>query len=221
MPAKNPPKRPAPAAAMRGTVLFADIRGYTALAERLDPVAVVALLDEFFAVLAGAIDRQGGRIVHLAGDSLMAGFGLGDAADEPTRAAVRAGRTMVESITQLSSQWERRYGVAAGIGVGVHVGAIVDTELGPPSFRRRTLIGDTVNVAARLCQRARAGEVLFSAAVVEALETPPAEEFIALPNLTLRGRKAPLRIFCVPVSTRLNLEGPSRRRASSSAHVLA
>ena len=221
MPAKSSPKRPPRTEAVRGTVLFADLRGYTAMAERMDPVAVVALLEEFFAVLAGAVERQGGCIVHLAGDSLMAGFGLGEAGDEPTRAAVRAGRTMVESISLLASKWERRYGVLAGIGVGVHVGAIVDTDLGPPSFRRRTLIGDTVNVAARLCQRARAGEVLFSDAVIETLETPPAEEIIALPNLTLRGRKAPVRIYCVPLHTRVNLEDPPRRRTGAAPHVLA
>jgi adenylate cyclase len=221
MSAKNSPKRLLRIEAVRGTVLFADIRGYTALAERLNPVAVVSLLEEFFAVLAGAVERQGGAIVHLAGDSLMAGFGLGDPADEPTRAAVRAGRTMVESILLLSAQWERRHAVVAGIGVGVHVGAIVDTQLGPPSFRRRTLIGDTVNVAARLCERARAGEVLFSAAVIETFETPHVEEFIALPDLTLRGRKAPVRIFCVPVPARLNLESPPRRRVSAAAHIVA
>ena len=127
---------------------------------------------------------------------------------------------MVESIALLAGPWDRRYGVAAGIGVGVHAGAIVDTELGPPSFRRRTLIGDTVNVAARLCQRARAGEVLFSDAVVEALETPAAEEFIALPSLTLRGRKAPVRIYCVPVPVRINLEDSPRRRAAAPPQVL-
>ena len=211
MPAKNPPKRLLRVEAVRGTVLFADIRGYTALAERLNPVAVVSLLEEFFAVLAGAVERQGGAIVHLAGDSMMAGFGLGDPGDEPTRAAVRAGRTMVESIILLSAQWERRHAVVAGIGVGVHVGAIVDTQLGPPSFRRRTLIGDTVNVAARLCERARAGEVLFSATVAAALANRSPEPqagkgpvpFLQLPQFSLPGRNAPLDIWCVPAPKRL------------------
>ena len=188
---------------VRGTVLFADLRGYTALAERLAPEAVVGLLDEFFSILAGAVGEHGGAVYHMAGDSVMAGFGLSDPSAVPVRAAVAAGRTMVASFTPVAAGWARSIGVITGVGIGVHAGDLALAPLGPPAMRRPTLIGDTVNVASRLCQRARAGEVLFSASVADALERAAFGEVMKLPHLKLRGRAAPIQIFCVPARERV------------------
>lgn len=191
---------------MRGTVLFADLRGYTTLAERLSPPVVVGLLDEFFSILAEAIEGRSGTVFHSAGDSLMAGFGLSDPELGPVRDAVDASRRIVAAFAPVSERWRERHAVATGVGVGVHVGELAVADLGPTGFRRRTLIGDTVNVAARLCQRARAGEVLMSASVSDALEGSLVGDMIALPDYTLRGRDAPIRIFCVPARERIVLD---------------
>ena len=199
-------ERPSPAHTTRGTVLFADLRGYTTLAEQLRPVSVVDLLEEFFTVLAEAIDSQGGTVFHAAGDSLMAGFGLSELGAAPVQRAVDAGRRIVESFAPVSERWQRRLGVATGVGVGLNVGELAVTALGPAHLRRQTLIGDTVNIAARLCQRARAGEVLLSSTVVESLEQPVSTEVIALPDLALRGRGTLVRIYCVPARERIVLE---------------
>jgi class 3 adenylate cyclase len=81
--------------------------------------------------------------------------------------------------------------------------------LGPPRHRATTLVGDTVNVAARLCSRARAGEVLFSCTVAAALDGKTAAEgsppFLQLPQFELRGRRRPIDIWCVPAPVRLAL----------------
>jgi adenylate cyclase len=201
-------ERSAGAATVRGTVLFADLRGYTALAERLSPLSVVALLEEFFSLLADAVEGGQGTVFHSAGDSIMAGFGLSELDAEPVRCAVAAGRRIVASFAPVSERWQRRVGVATGVGVGLHVGELALAELGPAHFRRRTLIGDTVNVAARLCQRARAGEVLLSASVAEALDGSATGDVIALPALTLRGRGMPVPIYCVPARERILIERP-------------
>jgi class 3 adenylate cyclase len=193
---------------LRGTVLFADLRGYTALAERLSPLAVVALLEEFFSLLAEAVESGHGTVFHSAGDSIMAGFGLSDLDAGPVCRAVDAGRRIVASFAPVSERWQRRVGVATGVGVGLHVGELALAEIGPAQFRRRTLIGDTVNVAARLCQRARAGEVLLSASVAESLDGTATGDVIALPALTLRGRGVPVSIFCVPARERILIERP-------------
>ena len=144
----------------RCAVLFVDLRGYTTLCEDLAPSAVAILLDEFYAVIGDAIGHAGGKIQNLAGDAVMAVFGL----EEPTpggdgRAAVESGRRMIAAFQAVGDRWEQLHGVTTGIGVGVHVGAVMESDLGPPTLRRPTLVGDTVNVAARLCHRARAGEV--------------------------------------------------------------
>jgi adenylate cyclase len=194
---------------VRGTVLFADLRGYTTLAERLRPVSVVGLLDEFFSVIAEAIEDRAGTVFHAAGDSIMAGFGLSDLGAEPVRSALEAGRRIVAAFAPVSERWQNRLGVPTGVGVGLNVGELALTELGPAQFRRRTLIGDTVNVAARLCQRARAGEVLLSATIAESLEPQALGDIVALPDHTVRGRGMPVRIFCVPARERIVLERPA------------
>jgi adenylate cyclase len=210
-------ERPQGAQTVRGTVLFADLRGYTTLAEQLRPVSVVALLNEFFSLLARAIESRGGTVFHSAGDSVMAGFGLSEVGDEPVRGAVEASREIVATFEPVSERWQQRLGVATGVGVGLNVGEVALTELGPLNFRRRTLIGDTVNVAARLCQRARAGEVLMSSQILDALDGGSADAFVALPDFTVRGRGTPVRIFCAPARERIVLE---RGAAGSAPPVL-
>ena len=141
----------------RGTVLFADLRGYTALAERLAPARIVPLLDEFFGVLAAATASHGGQVFHMAGDGMMAGFGVGSAQDGAREAFAPA-----TSFCRISRTWRR-----AGAGNSPSRPASASdctwarwrsASLGPPGHKRTTLVGDTVNVAARLCGRARAGE---------------------------------------------------------------
>lgn len=200
----------------RGTVLFADLRGYTGLAERLAPARIVPLLDEFFGVLAGATVRYEGRVFHMAGDGMMAGFGVHDLAHSGARQALAAGHAMLQEFATVADRWRRELSIEAGIGVGLHLGEVALGLLGPPGRRRTTLVGDTVNVAARLCSRARAGEVLLSCTVAAALEAdgaaggPDSKQlpclqvpFVRLPQFELRGRSAPLDIWCIPATERL------------------
>lgn len=191
------------------TVLFADMRGYTALAERFRPIQVAALLDEFFTVLVRVAMAFGGEVFHMAGDSMMAGFGVRDPTRSGTCAALAAGCAMLESFVPVAARWRQEYAVITGIGIGIHSGEVAVGSLGPPSRQVTTLIGDTVNVAARLCDRARAGEVLFSGAVAAALSTEAedsdteAKSFLQLPQFELRGRRQLLDIWCVPAPERL------------------
>ena len=193
----------------RAAVLFVDLRGYTALAEQLKPARIVLLLNELFGILAAAIDQHRGRIYHMAGDGLMAGFGCDDRADCGVGDALAAGNDMLRRFAPAAMRWRHELSVDAGIGVGIHLGEVALGFIGPPGRQAATMVGDTVNVAARLCGRARAGEVLFSAAVAAALgaahmlQTP--RPIVRLPQLALRGRSAPLDIWCVPAVDRLTV----------------
>ena len=195
----------------RVTVLFADLRGYTGLAERLPPAMIVPLLDEFFGVLASATTVHGGRIFHMAGDGMMAGFGGADPAHDGAREALSAGHAMLQSFSELAARWRQEFAIDTGIGVGLHLGEVAMGLLGPPGRKSMTLVGDTVNVAARLCSRARAGEVLLSCTVAGALDIDGGTREIyigpipvlQLPQFALRGRSAPLDIWCVPATERV------------------
>jgi class 3 adenylate cyclase len=190
------------------TVLFVDLRGYTRLAEQLPAFRVVPLLDEFLNMLTATTERYGGQIYHVAGDGLMAGFGLNDPTQDGSLEAIAAGRAMVVRFEPIAVRWHREFALVTGIGIGIHRGEVARAYLGPPGNRTLTLIGDTVNVAARLCSRARAGEVLFSGSValseqIVARPIPEPKPFLRLPQFALKGRSAPLDIYCVPATDRV------------------
>jgi adenylate cyclase len=205
--------RPRAAKTQRVTVLFADLRGYTGLAERLPPASVMPLLDEFLGVLGRATTQHGGQIFHMAGDGMMAGFGVGDPAGDGAREALAAGHAMLLEFGAVAARWRREMSIETGIGVGLHLGEVALGSLGPPGRRRTTLVGDTVNVASRLCSRARAGEVLLSCTVAAALDAERAQKgfeampaaILQLPQFELRGRSEPLDIWCIPASERFAL----------------
>jgi adenylate cyclase len=205
-------RAPAAVQTARVTVLFADLRGYTGMAERLAPARVLPLLDEFFRVLTAATVASGGEVFHMAGDGIMAGFGVrggGDGAGD----ALAAGHAILRDFAPTATRWRSELSIEAGIGIGLHLGEVAVGVLGPPRRRATTIVGDTVNVAARLCSRARAGEVLFSCTVAAALSggssalrsNGSALPFLQLPRFELRGRREPIDIWCVPAAERLAL----------------
>jgi adenylate cyclase len=191
----------------RATVLFVDLRGYTGIAERLPASNVARLLEELCGVLGLAIEENHGKIYHIAGDGLMAGFGVRGGMHEGAADALAAGRQMLMQFIPIATRWRDELKIDTGIGIGIHLGEVALGLLGPSGHKKATLVGDTVNVAARLCNRARAGEVLFSDAVASAIDaggsTGAGRPFVQLPQFELRGRSDPLGIWCVPALSRL------------------
>jgi len=187
-------------------VLFADLRGFTSISERLDPHEVVPLLNEYFSLLTEITFRHEGTVFHMAGDCLMLGFGVPlEQPDSPQR-AVQAAREMLLSFAELARSWKERYQIEAGLGIGINEGDVVAGNIGSSAYMSYTIIGDTVNIAARLCQRARAGEMLFSRAVKQSLDAHGLDiGATPLPPMQLRGRSTPIDIYCVPSETRVQV----------------
>ncbi|HVP34461.1 MAG TPA: adenylate/guanylate cyclase domain-containing protein [Steroidobacteraceae bacterium] len=200
-----PAAAPAEARA-HAVVLFADLRGFTGIAEQLDPQRVVPLLNEFFSLLTEITFKYDGTVFHMAGDCLMLGFGVPHEQRDSAQRAVSAAGEMLASFAELSRSWRERYQVEAGLGIGINEGDVVAGNVGSSAYMNYTIIGDTVNIAARLCQRARAGEMLFSSALKRSLDQHGLDVgATALPPLQLRGRSHPIDIFCVPRATRIQL----------------
>jgi adenylate cyclase len=187
-------------------VVFADLRGFTAIAEQLEPHSIVPLLNEYFSLLTEITFRHEGTVFHMAGDCLMLGFGVPLEQPDSAQRAVRAAREMLSGFGELSRSWKQRYGIDAGLGIGINEGDVVAGNVGSAAYMSYTIIGDAVNVAARLCQRARAGEMLFSRALKQSLDAHGMDVGATpLPPLQLRGRSHPIDIYCVPLETRLQL----------------
>lgn len=184
-------------------VLFADLRGYTGMCECLPPRQVALLLKEYFSLITQIALEHQGAVFSTAGDCLMAGFDLSHVPSDAADRALRAAQMMMNRFASLAESWLTRFHVTVGLGVGLNTGEVATAPMGFPLFTHYTLIGDTVNVAARLCQRARAGEIVLSASFKQSLgDQGSAFSIAALSQVVVRGRTEPVGIFCLPLEHR-------------------
>ena len=130
-------------------ILFADVRGFTALSERMSPYDVIYFLNRYFHLASKVIEGCGGYVDNYMGDGLMALFGHDDTPNAVLR-AVSAGLTMLEEVTKKSRHFEELYGQSVRIGVGIHYGNVVVGTVGSGDRQRMTAIGDPVNFASRI-----------------------------------------------------------------------
>jgi class 3 adenylate cyclase len=190
----------------RAVIMFADLRGFTSISERLSPHEVVPLLNEYFSLLTEITFQHEGTVFHMAGDCLMVGFGVPFEQDDSPERAVRAGREMLDRFALLADSWRTRHNIETGLGIGINEGDVVAGNVGSATFMSYTIIGDAVNVASRLCQRARAGEMIFSRSLKRSLDERGHDiKAMELPSMTLRGRTSPIDIYCVPITKRMRI----------------
>ncbi len=144
------------------TALFADMRGFSAISERLEPEQVVALLNEFFEPLVATARSHGGTVISMAGDNLLVGFGVLGGQGDRVEQAILAAVAMRDAIARRVGDWNARYAVFTGVGIALSRGDVVAGNVGAFEFMSFTLIGEPVNVAARMSKQCRAGEILLT-----------------------------------------------------------
>lgn len=173
------------------TIMFADIRGFTGLSERLAPEEVVDLLNGYLATATDVVFEHQGTIDKFIGDAIMALFGAPVPIENHALQTVRAAMAMQRRFSETPA----RQGQRASFGIGINTGQGIVGTIGAPQLMSYTVIGDVVNVAARLQEEARAGEVLITEdtfrLVAEHVET---EE---LGSIYVKGRLAPVTMYKV------------------------
>ena len=137
-----------------GTVLFSDIRNFTTISERLTSAQTAELLNAYFHGACAPVLAHGGRVVKLLGDGMMAVFPQDQPEDNHARSALIAAVEIALAAYRFGDWIRERYGEYAlpkfSVGVGIHSGEMIETRIGPAGSNAITLIGDSVNVAARL-----------------------------------------------------------------------
>jgi class 3 adenylate cyclase/tetratricopeptide (TPR) repeat protein len=192
------------------TVLFADLSGYTAVAERMDPESVKALVDRCLRRLAQEVERYGGTVDKYIGDNVMAIFGAPVAHEDDAERAIRAALGMQDAMAEINDELGDTHGVNFALRVGVNTGEVVAGAVGDGY----TVMGDTVNVAARLQAAGRPGEVTVGERTFRA--TSHAVDYRRLEPLHLRGKAEPVPAW---EATGLVAAHPTRRTAVESPLV--
>jgi len=194
-------------------ILFADIRGFTELAEGRLPYDVVFILNRYFATMGRAVEAAGGRVDKFIGDGLMALFGIENGRKAGCREALAAARLMSERLADLNASLRAELDRSLRIGIGIHCGPVIVGEMGYGSAAAITAIGDAVNTASRLEELTKEYDC----------ELVASEETIARAGLDLsgfprreieiRGRREMLTVRTLKRAADLPVEGgvPSRK----------
>jgi len=176
------------------TVVFLDLRGYTAFTETADPEDVMGVLREYHAAMGGFIVEYQGTLERFAGDSIMIFFNDPVPVPNPAQQAVRMALEMQREFARLASAWRRR-GYDLNMGIGIAQGY---ATLGAIGFEGRLdygAIGTVCSLAARLCAQAKGGQTLVSQRVLSCVEEQARAECIG--ELTLKGIHRPVPAFDV------------------------
>jgi class 3 adenylate cyclase/tetratricopeptide (TPR) repeat protein len=203
------------------TVVFCDVTGSTSLGERLDPETLRRVMGRYFEAMKAILEHHGATVEKFIGDAVMAVFGIPVAHEDDALRAVRAAAEMRDAVETISKDLERDLDVSLVARIGVNTGEVV---AGDPSAGQALVTGDAVNVAARLEQAARPGEILIGAdthrLVRDAVVVEPVDP------LSLKGKSRPTPAYrldeVIPGAaghTR-RLDSPTVGRAGEAALLL-
>ncbi len=186
------------------SVLFTDLRGYSTISESLEPAEVVDLLNRYLGAMNEVIDAHHGVIIEFLGDAILAVFGAPNDLDDHPTWAIRCAEAMATRLQELNGEWQRA-GLASrwqqvGLSslrqrVGIHQGPVIAGNLGSKTRAKYAVIGDTVNVAARLEQlnkevgRDDESALLFSDAVYAALPASLQARAVRRGEFPVKGRQ--------------------------------
>jgi predicted ATPase/class 3 adenylate cyclase len=172
------------------TVLFCDVEGSTQLGDRLDAESVRQVMIRFFGEMRVVLERHGGTVEKYIGDAVMAVFGVPRLHEDDALRAVRAAEEMQESLERLNDEFQGRWGIRFRTRIGVNTGEVV---VGDAAAGQALVVGDAVNVAARLEQAAPAGAVLLGAETYALIRDHVEAE--KLGPLELKGKAEPVHAY--------------------------
>jgi class 3 adenylate cyclase len=192
------------------TVLMSDIRGYTAIAEATEPGRLAAQLNGHREAMNEAVLAHGGTVMQYVGDAVMAVFGAPEPLDEHQALALAAAAQMHAGQEVLNATWTVQGLRPFGLGIGLSTGQVAAALLGSRERVEYTVVGDTVNLAARLCDAARpAGSTVASAATMRGINA--ADDYVLLPALRVKGKAATVAAYRRLPPPQIDLRAETRK----------
>ena len=177
------------------TVLFSDIRGFTAMSEKMKPKEVVSTLNSYFSEMIDIIFKFDGTLDKIVGDELMVVFGAPIARDNDAERAVQTAIGMVESLKKFNDKRVKKGKVPINAGIGINKGKVISGNIGSKDQMDYTVIGDTVNLGARLCSFAGPLKIIVSKSVKD--EIGDNYKTRKLEPIKVKGKRKPVEIFKV------------------------
>jgi adenylate cyclase len=177
------------------TVLFSDIRGFTAMSEKMKPKEVVTTLNSYFSEMIDIIFKFDGTLDKIVGDELMVVFGAPIARDDDAERAVKTAIGMIESLKKFNEKRVKKGKVPINAGIGINKGKVISGNIGSKDQMDYTVIGDTVNLGARLCSFAGPLKIIISRSVKNEI----GEDYKTrkLEAIKVKGKRKPVEIFKV------------------------
>ncbi|MBU0946129.1 MAG: hypothetical protein KJ804_17290 [Proteobacteria bacterium] len=200
------------------TVMFADIRSFTAIAEQIEPEEVLAMLNEYFTIMVDIVFKYEGMLDKLVGDQIMAVFGHLSSERKGARAAVRAAFEMQNAAVALMEKRARDGLPVFEIGIGINTGSAILGSVGSENRKDYTVIGDTVNAAARLEKHAGEREVVIGERTCKHL--PPVMYVGKRQELHMKNRLEPVGCYTLTAKKK-RVVIPEARTNSLSSHLHA
>lgn len=180
---------------VKATIFYSDIRGFTAMSETMSPEEIYAQLNEYFEEMCAIIFEYGGYVDKFIGDCVMAVFSAPYQTPDDAANAVRAAVAQQKKIMELAEKWKAQGKREFTVGMGINTGDVVMGNLGASSRMNYTVIGDNVNLAARLYNVAKAGEIIISDYTYQ--EVKNLVVATELEPVMVKGKKDPIRIYNV------------------------
>ena len=177
------------------TVMFADIRDFTAMSENLEPSRVVEILNEYFTRITDVIFDNGGMLDKYIGDAVMAVFGAPISKGNDAKNAVNSAIQIERLLIELNRDAAARKWPELRVGIGINTGTAVAGNIGSPRRLDYTVVGDTVNTAQRLMANATGGQILISESTAGKLGR--SFDLVRLPELKVKGRSEAVPVFSV------------------------
>lgn len=181
------------------SVLFCDLRGFTAMSEKMEPAKVVVLLNEFFTELTETIISHDGMVDKYSGDNIMALFGAPVPLKNHQESALLAAINMRTKFKIIQRNWAKLYDAHVGMGTGINSGPAIIGNLGSYHKISFTAIGDTVNTSARFEKHAMDGQIVFGESFLENLSDKFMSKYKIKPELlgeaSLKGKRGKFKIF--------------------------